>query len=124
PALMCTDEAFYVDLAAGGETDWLEHEARHFGTDHAALGAALLRRWELPERLCDAVATHHQPPTGDEHDALPLKACVFLSALLPHAHQRPGAWQCEWRRALHGQLLAPHYPDVKAFLNATDEAAQ
>jgi diguanylate cyclase (GGDEF)-like protein len=40
-------------------------EARHFGFDHAALGAELLRRWGLPQVMLDAIARHHEvPPAG------------------------------------------------------------
>jgi putative nucleotidyltransferase with HDIG domain len=35
------------------------HEQRTFGLDHASLGALLLRRWGLPDRLASTVAAHH-----------------------------------------------------------------
>ena len=39
-------------------------EAEHLviGTDHAEVGATLLRKWGLPELLIEAVANHHAPP--------------------------------------------------------------
>ena len=33
------------------------------GMDHAMLGARLLARWGLPERICTAVEEHNNPPT-------------------------------------------------------------
>lgn len=36
-------------------------ERARLGFDHAAIGGALLRRWNLPASLCEAVAWHHQP---------------------------------------------------------------
>ncbi len=36
-------------------------ETLAFGVDHAALGAAILREWELPALIVDAVALHHRP---------------------------------------------------------------
>ena len=36
-------------------------EVAHFGIDHAALGAELARRWNLPAPLVEAIAFHHQP---------------------------------------------------------------
>jgi HD-like signal output (HDOD) protein len=36
-------------------------EAARLGLDHAAIGGALLQRWNLPASLSEAVAWHHQP---------------------------------------------------------------
>jgi putative nucleotidyltransferase with HDIG domain len=36
-------------------------EEEHFGVDHAALGAVIVKRWNLPYPLVDAIAHHHQP---------------------------------------------------------------
>ena len=35
-------------------------EQERLGFDHAELGAALLRAWKLPDRLCRTVALHHR----------------------------------------------------------------
>ncbi len=37
-----------------------------FGCDHAAVGAALLRGWNLPPVLCDSIACHHEVARADE----------------------------------------------------------
>lgn len=42
-----------------------DEEQAFFGTDHAALGGALLRQWQMPEALCRAVSGHHAPPGGE-----------------------------------------------------------
>jgi putative nucleotidyltransferase with HDIG domain len=39
----------------------LELEQAAFGIDHARLGADLLDRWNLPERMVNAVRLHHTP---------------------------------------------------------------
>ena len=39
----------------------MEAERAVLGTDHAEVGACLLRQWKLPEILIEAVANHHQP---------------------------------------------------------------
>ena len=39
----------------------VEEEMRLFGCSHAELGGAALRRWSLPEAVCEAVEVHHQP---------------------------------------------------------------
>jgi putative nucleotidyltransferase with HDIG domain len=39
----------------------LQSERRALGMDHAVVGALVLRRWRLPERVVAAVAAHHDP---------------------------------------------------------------
>ena len=46
--------------------DWQDQsfdslEESHFGVDHGTLGAEIVKRWNLPEPLIDAIAHHHQP---------------------------------------------------------------
>lgn len=41
--------------------DLCEREQALLGWDHAALGGALLRFWQLPEELCVAAQYHHAP---------------------------------------------------------------
>lgn len=50
-------------LAASSAEDLPLHEVEPalLGTDHAALGAVLARRWQLGEPLAEAIATHHRP---------------------------------------------------------------
>jgi putative nucleotidyltransferase with HDIG domain len=36
-------------------------ESAYFGFDHAALGAEMARRWNLPEALVNTIAYHHKP---------------------------------------------------------------
>ena len=44
----------------------IREERRALGTDHAALGGFVLRRWRLPEALVDIVAAHHSSEAADE----------------------------------------------------------
>ncbi len=39
-------------------------ETASLGFDHAAIGGALLRRWNLPSTLCEPVAWHHLPSSA------------------------------------------------------------
>jgi putative nucleotidyltransferase with HDIG domain len=39
-------------------------ESLVYGTDHAALGSELLRKWNLPLEIVEAVAFHHSPEKG------------------------------------------------------------
>jgi putative nucleotidyltransferase with HDIG domain len=38
-----------------------EAEMKVLGTDHGEIGACLLKSWNLPEEITEAVANHHQP---------------------------------------------------------------
>lgn len=50
-----------------GDGPFDDLERTYLGVDHAAVGAALLRHWGLPESIVEAVASHHRP-RGDEAD--------------------------------------------------------
>ncbi len=52
----------YQEVLRGEEgLPFLEIERRLFGTDHAEVGAMIARRWSLPGRLEEAIASHHDP---------------------------------------------------------------
>ena len=53
------------------------------GFSHAALGARLLARWELPENICHAVEFHHQSPATVKHHQR-LAATVHFANSLAH----------------------------------------
>jgi putative nucleotidyltransferase with HDIG domain len=57
----------------------IQHERRATGLDHPSLGALLLRRWKLPDRLSDAVARHHQAEEGRD-----LATLVRLADMVAH----------------------------------------
>ncbi|HFC53101.1 MAG TPA: HDOD domain-containing protein, partial [Gammaproteobacteria bacterium] len=48
-----------------------------FGFDHAMVGASLLRQWNLPEPMVEAVACHHE--LGETKTAPRLKAVTHLA---------------------------------------------
>jgi len=66
------DMARVTQLMSRDSTDrcFLEIERTVFGMDHAAIGGALAERWSLPDRICEAIRHHHEPPDGDEADEL------------------------------------------------------
>jgi diguanylate cyclase (GGDEF)-like protein len=43
--------------------DWIAYETEHLGKDHAAYTAILLKSWNLPERIWQAVQASHAPQT-------------------------------------------------------------
>lgn len=58
-----------IDAADG---QW-EIEHGLLGFTHADVGAALLRRWQLPEHICEPVGCHHEPALAK---AFPLEAAI------------------------------------------------
>ena len=44
------------------------------GFDHAAVGGALLQKWDLPLHLNEAVAFHHEPEGAEDY---PLEAALI-----------------------------------------------
>ncbi len=45
-----------------------EHEV--LGTDHAEIGALILKHWRLPKEIVDAVRWHHDPDVAEEQSVL------------------------------------------------------
>jgi diguanylate cyclase (GGDEF)-like protein len=59
----------------------LAHEKLMIGTDHADVGAWLLRQWKLPESLCATVEASHQPPCDGQSSTVGSAArCVALGS--------------------------------------------
>lgn len=57
------------------------HEQALLGTDHASLGAWLLRRWKLPEALCATVEASHDPTLAGDDAVIGMSArCVALGS--------------------------------------------
>jgi HD-like signal output (HDOD) protein len=42
-------------------------ERKMMGCDHAAVGGALARRWQLPENLVESIEFHHEPARARHH---------------------------------------------------------
>jgi len=61
---------------------FFEAEQYIFGTDHAEIGAALLRRWGLPPSLGNAVAFHHHPGCTEEKSPTALTFVHVANALI------------------------------------------
>jgi putative nucleotidyltransferase with HDIG domain len=54
-------QAAMRELIEKNEHSLVEAERSILGTDHADVGACLLKQWGLPELLVESVANHHQP---------------------------------------------------------------
>ena len=70
--------ALLDEKGAGGAM--LEREKRAFGVDHAEAGEYLARKWELPDAVRVAAATHHQAPGGEPFDAANVTRVAVLLA--------------------------------------------
>jgi len=75
-----------------------EAEREILGTDHAEVGACLLKSWNLPDEVVEAVANHHQPP---------LEPRPLLSAIMYVAN-----------RAAHAAIAKP---DQNVLITPADE---
>ena len=54
-----------------------QSERELMGFDHADVGGELLKAWNLPQRLVEAVACHHQPQTAKNY---PVEAAIIHTA--------------------------------------------
>jgi HD-like signal output (HDOD) protein/CheY-like chemotaxis protein len=86
-AMRALDETRAIERAvtAGRVREAVEREV--LGADHALLGGVLLRLWNLPTPLVDAVALHHEPRLGDA--APTLATFVALSCRLQELAHAP-----------------------------------
>ena len=72
------------------------------GTNHAEVGAFLLKKWNLPEEIIDAVKNHHATPVGT---APRLSAIVSLADAIAHsAASTQGSISPEMEKALFRTL--------------------
>jgi diguanylate cyclase (GGDEF)-like protein len=78
---------FYDKLPPdASHTAMVEYERQQLGKDHAAFGAMLLKVWNLPDRLCEAVALSHQPNGSSTNpDNTKFARCVALGSELADA---------------------------------------
>ncbi|MBT3922026.1 MAG: HDOD domain-containing protein [Nitrospina sp.] len=56
-----------LDFAKKSGDRWYKAEAKYFGFDHGGVGGALLRTWNLPKKLQEAVAHHHFPASAKNY---------------------------------------------------------
>ena len=95
-------------------------EARRFGFDHAELGAAVLRAWHMPRRLCDAAGLHHHQAGAIADPLANVVALANRGASFVEADEDP--------TIEIGAALAAHLgcepADVGARLAAIQERAQ
>ncbi|MEK9628323.1 MAG: HDOD domain-containing protein [Nitrospinota bacterium] len=71
-----------MDFARKSGDRWHKAEAKYFGFNHAGVGGALLRAWNLPKRLQESVAHHHHPSSAKKyfHEA----TVIYLADHMSH----------------------------------------
>lgn len=77
------------DLVERGNRSLLEAEHEVIGADHAEVGACLLRKWNLPEVLVEAVANHHRPPVSPR---LALSSVIHVADMIAHEGGASPGW--------------------------------
>lgn len=75
------------DPAKRGPLSLVEWEKKHYGCDHAQVGAALLERWKLPAPIVGAVRFHHQLSAAGEN--APFAAGICLGNVLSRSLEQP-----------------------------------
>ncbi len=71
--------ALQLKRSKGNEMLLAANEREQFGFDHGEIGGALLKSWQLPEKLITAITHHHQA-----HDQ-PASAILHLAELISNA---------------------------------------
>lgn len=70
--------------------DLAAHERKRLGFDHADVGAWLMRRWNLPDRLCTAIANSHKLDNRRALDpADGFNRCVAISGAMVDIFLQP-----------------------------------
>ncbi|MEQ9570170.1 MAG: HDOD domain-containing protein [Longimicrobiales bacterium] len=72
-----------AECARDGRTPWLDCERAILETDHTEVGGALMRAWNLPESLQEAVTWHHEPEQAGAYTAE--AAAVHVAEVTAHA---------------------------------------
>lgn len=77
----CSAEGYLAILnqAVSEGGDLLACERESFGVDHAELGRQIAEKWNLPDEIVTAVATHHHPEGPSSAWALGIKEACFAA---------------------------------------------
>jgi putative nucleotidyltransferase with HDIG domain len=77
-------------LALTEDVDPFDAESRLVGRTHDDIGAAVARRWLLPEPIIAAIALHHMPSKALEPGAALVVAVVHVADAIVHAMDLAG----------------------------------
>jgi HD-like signal output (HDOD) protein len=93
----------YVEVMKAPAENRLELEKQKMGLNHAQVGQALLKFWELPEAFSDAARNHHDTNTAASGEQ-PLTTLVALADVLACVHG--GAFESPATEEDLGRLMA------------------
>ena len=96
-------------LRLTAEKDICQIEREFLGFDHAEVGQALLRHWNMPDNLCASVLYHHNP--GNAQDAHLESALIHIADQVTHCAQ-------ESKDPLGSQFYDPYGALLDSDLNA------
>ncbi len=82
--LMAVPDEF-MNVMAMGPVNLVENERKNIGMAHTRAGQKLLKQWNLPTSLCDAVRFHHTPKVITGKDD-PLISVVAMADLFAGVH--------------------------------------
>ena len=81
-----------IRLTSGNEErPWVEDEAEQLGIDHAELGGAIARAWELPEGVPEAIEHHHRAKDLEPGSARTIAQFVAAADVVAHALASDGS---------------------------------
>jgi HD-like signal output (HDOD) protein len=100
-----------LQAAAQRQVEAREAERTSFGVDHCVLGAALLKKWNIPAEMIDAAAHHHDPGNGSSPFTETVSvACEVANhlgmAIAPHPSAPAGTLSPRVRELLDDERLA------------------
>jgi PAS domain S-box-containing protein len=97
-----------IQVADRNKMSVAEAEKTVLGVDHASVGSELLRRWKIPEHICDAISLHHGTPekTGTVDLSLKLSTILQLSNAVAHV-QKIGSGGDESPRLISDEMRTP-----------------
>jgi putative nucleotidyltransferase with HDIG domain len=105
-----------VSIARSRRLEVWQAEEEVIGFDHGAVGAALLRSWDLPESVAQAVELHHRASESTN----PLVTVVYLADAAANAVGAVGGGgacpQPEWNSTKAAEALGSTIDEVEKFL--------
>lgn len=88
-------------LLQKNQGEQLDLEQSEFGFDHAEVGAALAKMWDLGEQLQQAIRYHHDPPSDG---SAPLAEVIYVADMIC-AHLGYGIGLDGMNYVLHSEIL-------------------
>jgi len=90
-----------LESAENGEEWTLEKEKQYLGLDHAEIGSIFLKKWGLPDEVCQVVQYHHNPDGAS--DFAPEAALIGLATTLSPIKFEPD---------IHVKSVSSHIPHL------------